>query len=454
MEAERKRVFLVISVKSSRVRVNLSSVQNASRLRSDIAMTASRDGKERFEITLFQCKSNPLRLILSESQQRPSEKDASVKLKQLQYLLVKALPVLRDIYAEQNREPEVETAIRGVPVTESDITSDLCSTSIANFHRSCLNPDCSSDICLSCCKELREDFRNNQERDREKNAERTGQGKDSKANVPLDISNWKLNSDGSIPCPPKELGGCGTSTLELRRFINRDWSHWMRAEPVIVRNVLEKTSGLSWEPMVMWRACREMNPNVKCKGDGKSVKVLDCLDWCQVFDGYLKGRMDPSGLARIVEVGGLASINFQGITPSLFLRYLYLSTLNHIQVIKEWDVWTHLYLSGFTRSYKIWYHHGETDYEHGSTSEPQPAVRLEEPIRTDVDYGVAASLLPPTLLHYFAKREVPLSSGSDAFNSSPSSGMTNVEAYSPLPIAVLPFHNAKKSLAVLSSSSP
>ncbi|KAL0787136.1 hypothetical protein Bca101_003382 [Brassica carinata] len=169
---------------------------------------------ERFEITLFQCKSNPLRLILSESQQRLSEKDASVKLKQLQYLLVKALPVLRDIYAEQIRELEVETAIRD---------SDLCSTSIANFHRSCLNPDCSSDICLSCCKELREDFRNNQERDREKNAERTGQGKDSKANVPLDISNWKLNSDGSIPCPPKELGGCGTSTLELRRLIKRDW---------------------------------------------------------------------------------------------------------------------------------------------------------------------------------------------------------------------------------------
>ncbi|CAN6809188.1 unnamed protein product, partial [Brassica oleracea] len=52
----------------------------------------------------------------------PSEKDASVKLKQLQYLLVKALPVLRDIYAEQIRELEVETAIRGVPVTESDIT--------------------------------------------------------------------------------------------------------------------------------------------------------------------------------------------------------------------------------------------------------------------------------------------------------------------------------------------
>lgn len=235
--------------------------------------------------------------------------------------------------------------------------SDLCSTSIANFHRSCPNPDCSCDICLVCCKELREGF-HDQKRDGEKNAERAGyergiqvgQGKDSKAYVPLDFSNWKLNSDGSIPCPPKECGGCGTSTLELRRLCKNDWveklianaeevtlqfkppdldiahecsscitdsdsirrqaafrknahdnflyspnavdlaeddiahfqSHWMRAEPVIVKNVLEKTSGLSWEPMVMWRACREIDPKVKCKEEAKSVKALDCWDWCEV----------------------------------------------------------------------------------------------------------------------------------------------------------------------------
>ncbi|WZZ75342.1 hypothetical protein YC2023_086712 [Brassica napus] len=64
------------------------------------------------------------------------------------------------------------------------------------------------------------------------------------------------------------------------------------------------------------------------------------------------------------------------------------SNCKNRKIIKECDVWTHLYLNGFTRSYKIWYHHGETDYEYGSTSEPQPAVRLEEPIRMDVDYGV------------------------------------------------------------------
>ena len=218
--------------------------------------------------------------------------------------------------------------------------SDLCHTSISNFHRNC--PKCSCDVCLSCCKELREGFY-----DQEKNGKRNAEGTvNSKACVP-DISSWKLNSDGSIPCPPTESGSCGTSTLELRRLCECDWvqklitnaeevtlqfqppdvdiahecssctsiisrqaafrktghdnflycpnavdlaegdivhfqSHWMKAEPVIVRNVLDKTSGLSWDPMVMWRGCREMNPKVKCKGDGKSVRVLDCFDWCEV----------------------------------------------------------------------------------------------------------------------------------------------------------------------------
>lgn len=33
--------------------------------------------------------------------------------------------------------------------------SDNCNTSIVNFHRSCPNPDCSYDLCLSCCWEIR-----------------------------------------------------------------------------------------------------------------------------------------------------------------------------------------------------------------------------------------------------------------------------------------------------------
>ena len=48
------------------------------------------------------------------------------------------------------------------------------------------------------------------------------------------------------------------------------------------------------------------------------------------------------------------------------------STCNNNRIIKEFDVWTHLYMRRFSRNYKVWYLHGETGYEYGSTSEPQP----------------------------------------------------------------------------------
>lgn len=57
--------------------------------------------------------------------------------------------------------------------------------------------------------------------------------------------------------------------------------HWVRGEPVIVRGVFEKTTGLSWEPMVMWRAIRERKMQ-KFKDEGSTVKAIDCFDWCEV----------------------------------------------------------------------------------------------------------------------------------------------------------------------------
>jgi len=58
---------------------------------------------------------------------------------------------------------------------------------------------------------------------------------------------------------------------------------------------------------------------------------------------------------------------------------------NNIRV-KKMEVWSHLYLKGFTRCYKIWYLHGER-FEYGSSSDPQTADRLDEPT-TDVDFGI------------------------------------------------------------------
>ncbi|KAJ0972405.1 hypothetical protein J5N97_020364 [Dioscorea zingiberensis] len=72
--------------------------------------------------------------------------------------------------------------------------------------------------------------------------------------------------------------------------------HWAKGEPLIVCDVLELTYGLSWAPMVMWRALRDRAQS-KDALEKFAVKAIDCLDWCEVeinnaafFRGYTEGQ--------------------------------------------------------------------------------------------------------------------------------------------------------------------
>lgn len=357
-------------------------------------------------------------LIVMASQK---EADTSIKLEKLLYLLLKTLPLLTHIQEEQSSEMHVETSICGVRLTEENIKKsileeddrvycDNCNTSIVNFHRSCPNPDCSYDLCLTCCRELRKGLQSGAnevesshiqcvDRAHDQSIDLNGQilsnmekygwesqvavsANENEVDMSRDVPDWRAKVDNQIPCPPKERGGCGSEILELRRIFEANWvetliksaedltstyqppvidfsqgcpmcppisslgnegkdtdvrraafrenshdnflycpnalnvgdndfehfqMHWMQGEPVIVRNVLDKASGLSWDPMVMWRAFRGAARVLK--EEALRVKAIDCLDWCEVqinifrfFKGYLEGRRHKSGWPEMLKL--------------------------------------------------------------------------------------------------------------------------------------------------------
>ncbi|PSS11779.1 Lysine-specific demethylase [Actinidia chinensis var. chinensis] len=330
------------------------------------------------------------------------------------YLLHALIPFLQKFNQEQLTEKEVEATIQGlsvgaIKVQKAGCNSDeraycnCCKTSIVDFHRSC--PSCSYDLCLTCCLEIRNGHLQGGAKDVvfqyvAKGPDYLHGGEEkivcSRTRAALNVSvntsftdndksncEWKANTNGSIPCPPEELGGCGSGLLELRCMLPEDWvsdlvvkaedmakrhklsdksrrklqqccscynsrgdiylgsgklrkaasrenssdnylycpeardikhgdlkhfqQHWIKGEPVIVSNVLECTSGLSWEPMVMWRAFRQMKHAKHSKH--LDVVTVDCLDWTEVdinihqfFTGYSEGRFDKYSWPQILKL--------------------------------------------------------------------------------------------------------------------------------------------------------
>lgn len=218
--------------------------------------------------------------------------------------------------------------------------SNICRIPIIDYHRHCA--DCSYDLCLHCCQDLRGPSKDNCQSD---NAWEEGSQSRSRLTFSDMYPGWEANSDGSIPCPPKEYGGCRYSLLNLSRIFKMNWiaklvknaeemvsgckvttkstpqqsganesihnqfahredsddnflycpssedikvdginsfrKHWSRGEPVIVKEIFDRSSMSSWDPVVLWRGISETSDE-KMKDDKRIVKAVDCLNWSEV----------------------------------------------------------------------------------------------------------------------------------------------------------------------------
>ncbi|PWZ25750.1 Lysine-specific demethylase JMJ25 [Zea mays] len=374
------------------------SKQSRNRRISQNAKKRKRD-EGKLSMTKKLNKRMPVVNVLPHSSYQPPKKEIS-KENEIRYafhIVTMLLPWMRELRQEQLEEKEVEANIQGVSMNEIKVeqADDRCKTSIVDFHRSCKR--CFYDLCLNCCKELRKgEIPGGEEveyvppepkgrsysfgkihllkdADRSKNSSNgeSYNGMPAVGNSNNGLLLWKAKSNGSIPCPPKEVGGCGSTLLDLkclfpekmfaeleyradkvlrsgtlakamvsrsdrcpcfnqsgkirtesksvREAASRKGSsdnflycpvatgiqdddivhfqmHWAKGEPVVVSDVLQLTSGLSWEPMVMWRALRERSKG-KAEDEQFAVWAIDCLDWCEVeinihrfFSGYTTGR--------------------------------------------------------------------------------------------------------------------------------------------------------------------
>ncbi|KAK8479219.1 hypothetical protein V6N12_058181 [Hibiscus sabdariffa] len=168
------------------------------------------------------------------------------------YLLQWLLPHIKHFSQEQMEEKVIEAKIQGVFPSEVQLKREFpayhnrsycgkCRTSIADYHRSC--PNCKYVLCLICCREIREGHLQGEEEavnmeyvDRgQAYAHGFGRVFSYPEECPLDSSSgtnseeycclaarWKANENGSISCPPKDLGGCGNGLLELRSMFTEN----------------------------------------------------------------------------------------------------------------------------------------------------------------------------------------------------------------------------------------
>ncbi|KAF4397986.1 hypothetical protein G4B88_019707 [Cannabis sativa] len=106
--------------------------------------------------------------------------------------------------------------------------------------------------------------------------------------------------------------------------------HWLKGHPVIVRNVLQATSHVSWDPVLMF--CTYLERSISRYESNKDLcEISNCLDWCEVeigirqyFMGSFKGQTHKNTWNETLKLRGwLSSQLFQQQFPSHYAQVIH-----------------------------------------------------------------------------------------------------------------------------------
>ncbi|AEE28388.1 JmjC domain protein JMJ24 [Arabidopsis thaliana] len=269
------------------------------------------------------------------------------KLQYLYRLLSAVLPVIKQIHLEQCMEVELEKRLREVEIdlvrarlkADEQMCCNVCRIPVVDYYRHC--PNCSYDLCLRCCQDLREESSVTISGTNQNVQDRKGAPK-LKLNFSYKFPEWEANGDGSIPCPPKEYGGCGSHSLNLARIFKMNWvaklvknaeeivsgcklsdllnpdmcdsrfckfaereesgdnyvyspsletiktdgvakfeQQWAEGRLVTVKMVLDDSSCSRWDPETIWRDIDELSDE-KLREHDPFLKAINCLDGLEV----------------------------------------------------------------------------------------------------------------------------------------------------------------------------
>ncbi|KAK1424584.1 hypothetical protein QVD17_19917 [Tagetes erecta] len=277
-------------------------------------------------------KCNPEKERTVSNHEKKSDFDKSQQL----HLIQELLPVMTNINQEKLTELDAEAKNRGISDAElldqvaqytQKMECSFCKACIPDVHRRCNS--CSYTLCIGCCRDFREGYLHV----RIRNLRET---KMIRSRITRSTS-WGFSVDGSIRCPPKNIGGCEKGILKItsvypfnltldleesakkilcnfnfkklnaqsdsstcllcdengevglyfatkREFkddnLEHFMKHWGKGQPIVIQDVFQSQPDLDWDFGFM--LCEYLKKSAESRNNTETRSAKSTREWCKI----------------------------------------------------------------------------------------------------------------------------------------------------------------------------